>query len=74
VLDAVRAEARALEERLYVELDDRRAYAAARMPVRELRFLHKVAEDLSALDAGARRGGGLMNDPHARCARCPQRD
>jgi molecular chaperone HscB len=51
VLDGVRADARALEERLYVELDDRHAYSAARMPVRELRFLHKLAEDLSALDA-----------------------
>lgn len=51
VLDAVRAEARALEERLGVELDERRAYAAARMPVRELRFLHKLADDLRALDA-----------------------
>jgi molecular chaperone HscB len=51
VADAVRLEARELEQRLGVELDERHAYAAARMPVRELRFLHKLAEDLHALDA-----------------------
>ena len=51
VLEAVQAEARALEERLGVELDEHHSYAASRMPVRELRFLHKLAEDLAALDA-----------------------
>jgi hypothetical protein len=32
-------------------LDEQRAFEAARTPVRELRFLHKVTEDLAELDA-----------------------
>jgi molecular chaperone HscB len=51
VIDAVRGEARELEDRLHGCLDDRRAYAEARGPVRELRFLHKIGEDLRALEA-----------------------
>jgi molecular chaperone HscB len=51
VMDEVRVEARELQDRVRACLDERQAYAEARMPVRELRFLHKVAEDLSALEA-----------------------
>lgn len=50
-IDEVRDEARTLEDTLHACLDERSAYAEARMPVRELRFLHKVAEDLAGLDA-----------------------
>jgi molecular chaperone HscB len=50
VLDEVRGEARALEDRVRDCLDRRHAYAEARVPVRELRFLHKVVEDLAALE------------------------
>ena len=51
VLDEVRRDARTLEDQLAVALDERRAYAEARTPVRELRFLSKVTDDLAALDA-----------------------
>ena len=51
VIDDVRAEARDLEARLAITLDERRAWRDARTGVRELRFLHKVAEDLAELDA-----------------------
>ncbi|HEY1325950.1 MAG TPA: Fe-S protein assembly co-chaperone HscB [Casimicrobiaceae bacterium] len=51
VIDEVRGEASELEARVRVCLDERHAYDEARVPVRELRFLHKVGEDLSALDA-----------------------
>lgn len=51
VLAEVRGEARDLEDALRACLDERGAYADARTPVRELRFLHKVTEDLAALDA-----------------------
>jgi molecular chaperone HscB len=47
----VQAEAHALERDVAVLLDERRAYAEARMPVRELRFLAKVGDDLRALEA-----------------------
>jgi molecular chaperone HscB len=49
--DEVRQEARALEASLSGLLDERQAFAEARMPVRELRFLGKVAEDLRELEA-----------------------
>jgi molecular chaperone HscB len=51
VLDDVRADAREREAALAVLLDERGDYAAARTPVRELRFLHKVAADLADLEA-----------------------
>jgi len=51
VIDEVHTEARALEASLAVTLDERSAYAEARTAVRELRFLHKIAEDLAELDA-----------------------
>lgn len=50
VLDGVRAEARALEAAIADRLDDAGDYAGARMQVRELRFLHKVAEDLAGME------------------------
>lgn len=50
VIDEVRSEGRELEERVRACLDERNDYAGARVPVRELRFLHKVSEDLSALE------------------------
>ena len=50
VLDDVRAEARALEAVLAAQIDDAGDYAGARMGVRELRFLHKVGEDLAAME------------------------
>ena len=46
VLDDVRTEASALEAALAAQIDDDADYAGARMGVRELRFLSKVAEDL----------------------------
>jgi molecular chaperone HscB len=51
VIDDVRAEARDLTATLGVTLDERRAFAEARTVVRELRFLHKVADDLAELEA-----------------------
>jgi molecular chaperone HscB len=51
VRDEVRSEARDLEDVIAVRLDQEHAYADARMPVRELRFLHKLTEDLAVLDA-----------------------
>jgi len=51
VIDELRGEALELEDRLRACLDDRHAYTEARVPVRELRFLHKVGEDLRALEA-----------------------
>jgi molecular chaperone HscB len=51
VMDDVRAEARDVESEVAVALDERNAFEAARTPVRELRFLHKVTEDLAELDA-----------------------
>jgi molecular chaperone HscB len=49
--DEVRQEARALEASLAALLDERKDYAEARTPVRELRFLTKVADDLRQLEA-----------------------
>jgi len=51
VMDGVRREAGELEVALAVMLDERHDYARARAAVRELRFLHKVSEDLAELDA-----------------------
>jgi molecular chaperone HscB len=51
VLDEVRAEARELEAALGATLDECADFSGARTPVRELRFLHKVTEDLAAMDA-----------------------
>jgi DnaJ-domain-containing protein 1 len=51
VIDDVRAEARDLTATLGVTLDERRAFAEARTVVRELRFLHKVADDLAELES-----------------------
>jgi molecular chaperone HscB len=56
IIDDVRTEARELEARVRVCLDEQHAYDDARIPVRELRFLHKVSEDLSALDAALEDG------------------
>ena len=47
----VRAEAGELETSLVQTLDDDHAYAAARMRVRELKFLSKLAADLETLQA-----------------------
>ena len=58
VLDEVRGEARDLEATLADTLDERRAFAAARTAVRELRFLHKVTEDLAELDAALDEAAG----------------
>jgi molecular chaperone HscB len=49
LLDAVRAQARTLEASLTRELDQARAYGPARMAVRELTFLAKLAQDLDAM-------------------------
>jgi molecular chaperone HscB len=49
LVDNVRAEATELESNLAQTLDAEHAYAAARMRVRELKFLAKLAEDLDAL-------------------------
>jgi DnaJ-domain-containing protein 1 len=54
----VRAEARELEAALAITLDEQRDYAAARTAVRELRFLHKVTEDLAELDAALDEAAG----------------
>jgi molecular chaperone HscB len=51
--EEVREEARELESSIAQLLDERRAYADARTPVRELRFLSKVVEDLRSLEARA---------------------
>ena len=53
--DAVRADAREIEERLARELDDERDYAAARPRVRELTFLAKLADDHRRDARGAER-------------------
>ena len=50
VLDDVRAEAHALEAALAAQIDEDGDYVGARMRVRELRFLHKVGEDLAAME------------------------
>jgi molecular chaperone HscB len=50
VLDEVRREATALETSLAAQIDDAGDHAGARMRVRELRFLHKVAEDLAVME------------------------
>ena len=42
----------ALEDVLAQVLDDERAFATARMQVRELTFLTKLAEDIDAMLAG----------------------
>jgi len=47
--DEVRAEARALEQRVSSLLDVDRAWDAARVAVRELRFLAKLAADIDAM-------------------------
>ena len=49
LLANARAESRALEDVLAQVLDDERAFAAARMQVRELTFLPKLAEDIDAM-------------------------
>ena len=49
LLSAVRTDAREIEDGLARQLDDDQAYAAARMQVRELTFLTKLAEDLDAM-------------------------
>jgi len=58
VIDEVHGEARDLEATLAVTLDERHAYGEARTAVRELRFLHKVAEDLAELDAALDEAAG----------------
>jgi molecular chaperone HscB len=58
VIDGVHSEARELESALAVVLDEQRAFDAARTPVRELRFLHKVTEDLAELDAALDEASG----------------
>jgi molecular chaperone HscB len=58
VLDEVRAEASELQAGLAITLDDQGDYAAARTAVRELRFLHKVTEDLAELDAALDEAAG----------------
>jgi molecular chaperone HscB len=50
VADA-RVEARDLEDAVAQMLDERGGYTDARMPVRELKFLAKLTEDLDALQA-----------------------
>ena len=50
VQDEVHAEARALETALAAQIDDAGDHGGARMRVRELRFLHKVGEDLAAVE------------------------
>jgi molecular chaperone HscB len=49
LLAAVRADRRALEGTLARMLDDEHGYAAARVHVRELTFLAKLADDLDAM-------------------------
>ena len=49
LLADARADAREVEDGLAHQLDDERAYAAARMRVRELTFLAKLADDLDAM-------------------------
>jgi molecular chaperone HscB len=49
LLEAVRGDAREAEDRLALQLDAAHAYADARIRVRELTFLHKLAEDLDAM-------------------------
>jgi molecular chaperone HscB len=51
MLREVRAEARALEARLGTLLDVDGAWDEASLRVRELRFLHKLAEDVDAMAA-----------------------
>jgi molecular chaperone HscB len=53
LLAGVRAEARALEQRLTIVLDTDGAWDVARQRVRELRFLSKLAEDIDAMAAEA---------------------
>jgi molecular chaperone HscB len=52
LLADARAECQGLEDVLAQVLDDERAFAAARMQVRELTFLTKLAEDIDAMLAG----------------------
>jgi len=52
LLADARAESQALEDVLAQVLDDERAFATARMQVRELTFLTKLAEDIDAMLAG----------------------
>ena len=49
LLADVRGDAREIEDGLAHQLDDERAYAAARTQVRELTFLTKLADDLDAM-------------------------
>jgi len=49
LLVAVRADAREIEDALAQQLDRDHAFEAARVRVRELTFLHKLAEDLDAM-------------------------
>ncbi len=51
LLAGVGAEAAVLEQRLSVMLDTERAWDAARMRVREFRFLAKLAADIEAMQA-----------------------
>jgi molecular chaperone HscB len=59
LVDGVRTEARELQAALVQLLDEQRDYAAARGAVRELRFLHKVNEDLGELDAALDEAAGV---------------
>jgi molecular chaperone HscB len=52
LLADARAESQALEDVLAQVLDDEQAFATARMQVRELTFLTKLAEDIDAMLAG----------------------
>ena len=58
IVDGVRTEARELQAVLVQLLDERLDYGAARGVVRELRFLHKVNEDLAELDAALDEAAG----------------
>ena len=58
IVDGVRTEARELQARLVQLLDERRDFTAARAVVRELRFRHKVDEDLAELDAALDEAAG----------------
>ncbi len=49
LLREVRAEAQELEQRLSSLLDEKAAWDAARMTVRELRFLAKLAADVDGM-------------------------
>ena len=51
LIDGVRSDAAEIESGLAQMLDDQHAYAAARMPVRELKFLGKLAFDIDELQA-----------------------